>query len=76
LREGEKGLHACKEYCPWANGFHQTAWDRQGTTRGDDLAEREAFLSALGFLVIRFTNQDVTINLKGVLQKIVEESKK
>ena len=39
-------------------------------------AEREAYLRALGFLVIRFTNQDVTINLKGVLQKIVEESKK
>jgi very-short-patch-repair endonuclease len=35
-------------------------------------AEREAYLRALGFRIIRFTNEDVTKNLKSVLQKIVE----
>ena len=36
-------------------------------------AEREAYLISLGFRIIRFTNEEVTKNLKGVLQKIVEE---
>jgi len=38
-------------------------------------AEREAYLKSLGFRIIRFTNEEVTKNLKGVLQKIVEECK-
>ena len=36
-------------------------------------AEREEYLIGLGFRIIRFTNDDVTNNVKGVLQKIVEE---
>lgn len=39
-------------------------------------AEREEFLVALGFRIIRFTNEDITGNLKGVLQKIVDACKK
>lgn len=39
-------------------------------------AEREANLKALGFRIIRFTNEEVTNNVKGVLQKIAEECKK
>ena len=39
-------------------------------------AEREAYLRTLGFRIIRFTNADVTIDLKAVLQKIVEECMK
>ena len=35
-------------------------------------AERESFLRALGFRVIRFTNKDVDNDLRSVLQKIVE----
>ena len=38
-------------------------------------AEREQYLIGLGFRIIRFTNEEVTKNLKGVLQKIVEECK-
>ena len=38
-------------------------------------AEREAYLISLGFRIIRFKNEDVIKNLKGVLQKIVEECK-
>ena len=38
-------------------------------------AEREAYLIALGFRIIRFTNEEITKNLKGVLQKIVDECK-
>ena len=38
-------------------------------------AEREEYLVALGFRIIRFANEDITRNLKGVLQKIVEECK-
>ena len=38
-------------------------------------AEREAYLTALGFRIIRFRNEDITNNLKAVLQKIVEECK-
>ena len=39
-------------------------------------AEREAHLMALGLRIIRFTNEEIMKNLKGVLQKIVEESKR
>jgi len=39
-------------------------------------AEREEYLKALGFRIVRFTNEEVTNNLNGVLQKIVEECKK
>ena len=35
-------------------------------------AEREAYLRAIGFRIIRFTNDEVNRNLKDVLQKIVE----
>ena len=38
-------------------------------------AEREEYLKSLGFRIIRFTNKEVTKNLKGVLQRIVEECK-
>ena len=38
-------------------------------------AEREAYLTALGFRIIRFRNEDITNDLKAVLQKIVEECK-
>jgi len=38
-------------------------------------AERDAYLTALGFRIIRFRNEDITNNLKAVLQKIVEECK-
>jgi very-short-patch-repair endonuclease len=38
--------------------------------------EREDYLKALGFRIIRFTNKEVTKDLTGVLQKIVEERKK
>ena len=39
-------------------------------------SEREEYLIALGFRIIRFTNEEITRNLKGVLQKIVEACKK
>ena len=39
-------------------------------------AEREAYLIALGLRIIRFTNEEITKNLKSVLQKIVEECQK
>jgi len=39
-------------------------------------AEREENLIALGFRIIRFTNEDITGNLKGVLQKIVDACEK
>ena len=39
-------------------------------------AEREKYLVALGFRVIRFTNDEVTEDLKSVLQKIVEICRK
>jgi very-short-patch-repair endonuclease len=39
-------------------------------------AEREGYLRALGFRIIRFTNEEVNHDLKGVLQKIVEVCKK
>jgi len=39
-------------------------------------AEREEYLVALGFRIIRFANEDITRNLKGVLQKIVDACKK
>ena len=35
-------------------------------------ADREAYLNALGFRIIRFTNDEINGNLKDVLQKIVE----
>ena len=38
-------------------------------------AEREAYLISLGFRIIRFTNEEITKNLKGVLQRIVEACK-
>lgn len=38
-------------------------------------AERETYLIALGFRIIRFKNEEITKNLKGALQKIVEECK-
>lgn len=39
-------------------------------------ADREADLMALGFRIIRFTNEEVNNNLKSVLQKIVNECRK
>jgi very-short-patch-repair endonuclease len=38
-------------------------------------AEREAFLRGLGFRIIRFTNDEVNIDLNGVLRKIVDACK-
>ena len=38
--------------------------------------EREEYLNSLGLRVIRFTNDEITKNLNGVLQKIVEECKR
>jgi len=38
-------------------------------------AEREAYLLALGFRIIRFRNEEITENLKDVLQKIVDQCK-
>ena len=38
-------------------------------------AEREEYLRSLGFRIIRFTNEDVTKNLKSVLERIVKECK-
>ena len=38
-------------------------------------AEREAYLTALGFRIVRFTNDEVNKDLQGVLQKIVDECK-
>ena len=37
--------------------------------------EREEYLVSLGFRIIRFTNEELQKNLKGVLQKIVEACK-
>ncbi len=39
-------------------------------------AEREEYLMATGFRIIRFTNEEINENLKGVLQKIVDACKK
>ena len=39
-------------------------------------AEREENLIGLGFRIIRFTNDEIRKDLKGVLQKIVEECNK
>jgi very-short-patch-repair endonuclease len=39
-------------------------------------AEREEYLIGLGFRIIRFTNDEITKDLKGVLRKLVEECKK
>lgn len=39
-------------------------------------AEREAYLIALGFRIIRFTNENVNKDLKGVLQTIVNACRK
>ena len=39
-------------------------------------ANREAYLMAIGFRIIRFKNEEITKNLKDVLQKIVDECKK
>jgi len=36
-------------------------------------AEREEYLRSLGFRIIRFKNEEVYKDLKGVLQKIVKE---
>ena len=38
-------------------------------------AERETYLMSLGFRIIRFKNEEVIKNLKGVLQRIVDECK-
>ena len=38
-------------------------------------ADREAYLMACGFQIIRFTNDEIHENLKGVLRKIVEACK-
>jgi len=38
-------------------------------------ADREAYLKAHGFRIIRFTNDEVNKDLKSVLQKIVQECK-
>ena len=38
-------------------------------------AVREEYLSKLGFRIIRFTNDEITKNLNGVLQKIVDTCK-
>jgi len=38
-------------------------------------AEREAYLISLCFRIIRFKNEEITRNLKNVLQKIVNECK-
>jgi very-short-patch-repair endonuclease len=38
-------------------------------------AEREEYLIAIGFRIIRFTNEQINENLKGVLQKIVDTCK-
>ena len=35
-------------------------------------AEREAYLRALGFRIIRFTNEEVEKDLKSVLRKLIE----
>ncbi|NUQ83463.1 MAG: DUF559 domain-containing protein [Anaerolineales bacterium] len=39
-------------------------------------AEREEYLASLGFRIIRFTNEEIQKDLKGVLQRIVEECKR
>jgi very-short-patch-repair endonuclease len=39
-------------------------------------AEREEYLKSLGFRIIRFRNEEITKNLNGVLQRIVEECEK
>jgi very-short-patch-repair endonuclease len=39
-------------------------------------AEREEYLGAIGLRIIRFTNDEITQDLKGVLQKIVEACSK
>jgi very-short-patch-repair endonuclease len=39
-------------------------------------AEREEYLLALGFRIIRFENEEITGNLKGVLREIVKECRK
>jgi very-short-patch-repair endonuclease len=38
-------------------------------------AEREAYLTAIGFHIIRFRNEEITGNIKAVLQNIVDECK-
>lgn len=38
-------------------------------------AEREEYLKSLGFRIIRFSNEEIDKDLKGVLEKIVEECK-
>ena len=38
-------------------------------------ADREAYLIAFGFRIIRFTNEEVNNDRKGVLQKVVEACK-
>jgi very-short-patch-repair endonuclease len=39
-------------------------------------AEREAYLLSLGFRIIRFKNEEITKNLRGVLMRIVDECKR
>ncbi len=39
-------------------------------------AEREKYLISLGLRIVRFTNEEITNNLKDVLNKIVEECQK
>lgn len=38
-------------------------------------AEREEYLKSIGFRIIRFTNDEIQKDLKGVLQRIVEACK-
>ena len=45
------------------------------TTVNDNI-EREEYLIAFGFRIIRFTNEEITRNLEAVLQKIVEVCEK
>jgi very-short-patch-repair endonuclease len=39
-------------------------------------AERADYLIGLGFRIIRFSNEEITKNLKGVLEKILDNCKK
>jgi very-short-patch-repair endonuclease len=39
-------------------------------------AEREEYLIALGFRIIRFTNEDIQKDLKGALQRIRDACQK
>jgi len=76
-RQESIGRYVVDFYCPVVHLIVEIDGDSHFTPDAEDYdKDREAYFDSLGLNIIRFTNEEVTKNLYGVLDRLLQEVKR